>query len=169
MSFLRQTALLLPSAFLAGVLFFLVTHGRTDPGFGTYPFFQEWSEAHRTTLSPEARFVAQAAVFFLPAYVVTLLFLLAIALAERSLLGRRQPRPESRARESFAVTYSVLLLVGTALLVWLGDRQAARHAPEALVAPVLAAWAPWAAAVLALPGALLLAGPLALARKAYPG
>ena len=40
--FLRQAALLLPSAFLLDVLIFLLTHGRKDPGFGTYPFFQEW-------------------------------------------------------------------------------------------------------------------------------
>ena len=34
-TFLRQIALLLPSAFLVGVLLFLLTHGRGDPGFGT--------------------------------------------------------------------------------------------------------------------------------------
>ena len=46
--FLRQAALLLPSAFLLDVLVFLLTHGRDDPGFGAYPFFQSWAgEARR--------------------------------------------------------------------------------------------------------------------------
>jgi hypothetical protein len=166
LSFLRQTALLLPSAFLAGVLLFLVTHGRTDPGFGSYPFFEAWSESRRLTLSPEARFVAQAAVFFLPAYFATLLFLLGIALAERAMLGKPSLPRDSRFRETFAAVFSVLFLAGTAVLVWAGGAIAARDAPDALVAPVLVAWAPWPAAALALPAALLLSGPIALLRKA---
>ncbi|HEY7370109.1 MAG TPA: hypothetical protein VIA29_09495 [Thermoanaerobaculia bacterium] len=169
MSFLRQTALLLPSAFLAGVLFFLVTHGRTDPGFGAYPFFEEWAEGRGITLTPEGRFVAQAAVFFLPAYAVTLLFVLGIALAERALLGAPAPRSDSRLRETFSVVYAVLLLVGTVVVIWIGGRLGARDAPDALLAPVLAAFAPWPAAALAVPAAFLLAGPIALVRKAYPG
>jgi hypothetical protein len=169
LSFLRQTALLLPSAFLAGVLFFLVTHGRTDPAFGSYPFFEEWTEARGITLTPEGRFVAQAAVFFLPAYVGTLLFVLGIALAERAILGTPARKRDSRMRETFSVVYAVLLLVGTAVVVWIGGRLAARDAPDALFAPVLAAWAPWPAAAAALPVALLLSGPISLIRRAYPG
>src|SRR5262249_47793568 len=66
--FLRQAALLLPSAFLLNVLIFLLTHGRQDPGFGTFPFFQEWFGDAAAARPPETRFVEQALVFFLPAY-----------------------------------------------------------------------------------------------------
>ena len=55
--FLRQAALLLPSAFLLSVLLFLLTHGRQDPGYGAYPFFQEWAGETVFGTSPEARLV----------------------------------------------------------------------------------------------------------------
>ena len=59
-SILRQAALLLPSAFLLVVLIFLLTHGRKDPGFGTYPFFQRWAGDRVESAAPEARFLEQA-------------------------------------------------------------------------------------------------------------
>src|SRR5476651_351133 len=86
-TFFRQAALLLPSAFLLGVLLFLLTHGHQDPGFGAYPFFEQWAGGTLVSSSPEGRFVEQSMLFFVPTYLISLLFILFIAVAERGLLG----------------------------------------------------------------------------------
>jgi hypothetical protein len=163
--FLRQAALILPSAFLLDVLLFLLTHGRKDPGFGTYPFFQEWRGEAAASGSPEARFLEQASVFFVPAYALTLLFILAVAASERAVFGRRRPRRPSAYGRAFAAAFPLLLLVSSALLFWLADRFAARQAPGALVAPLLAAASPFAAAAAALLPSAIVAGPFALLLK----
>jgi hypothetical protein len=164
--FLRQAALLLPSAFLLDVLIFLLTHGRQDPGFGTYPFFQEWFGDAAAARPPETRFVQQALLFFLPAYALALLFLLGIALAERILFGARPKRAGSAFGSAFAAVYPILFLVATGATMWFGERMALAQAPGTLVAPLLAAAAPFAGAALAVAPAAILAGPVALARKA---
>jgi hypothetical protein len=164
--FLRQAALLLPSAFLLDVLIFLLTHGRQDPGFGTYPFFQEWFGDAAGARPPEARFVQQALVFFLPAYALALLFVLAIGLAERALFGARPKRAGSSFGSAFAAVYPVLFLAATGAAMWWGERVAQAQAPGTLVAPLLAAAAPFAGAALAVAPAAVFAGPVALARKA---
>ncbi len=166
--FLRQAALLLPSAFLLVVLVFLLTHGRKDPGFGTYPFFQEWLGDRVASAAPELRFLEQALVFFLPAYVMSLLFILAIAVAERSLFGRRKARKAGGFGRAFAATYPAFFLVGSAVVMWVAERGALRQAPGALVAPLIAAAAPFAGAVLAVAPAAALAGPVALLWKVSP-
>ena len=168
MTFLRQAALLLPSAFLVGVLLFLLTHGRQDPAFGTYAFFQEWSEGQWVAASPEGRFVEQSAVFFLPAYVMALLLGLFVALAERGLFGRpTRPKP-SVYRRTFAGTFAVLFIAATGPVVLFGEKTASRLAPGALVAPLLVAAAPFAAAALAVIPAAILAGPLAWLSRMRP-
>jgi hypothetical protein len=162
--FLRQAALLLPSAFLLNVLVFLLTHGRDDPGFGAYPFFQAWTGD--APAGPESRFFEQALVFFAPAYVLTLLFILSVTLAEKAIFGARAPRKVSRYGRAFGVAFPALFFAASAVLMWVAERQALRQAPGALVAPLLAAAAPFAAAgVAALPAAAA-AGPLALLWKA---
>lgn len=166
MRFLRQSALLLPSAFLLGALLFLLTHGRDDPGFGTFPFFEEWLGASLATRAPEARFLEQALVFFLPAYLVTLVFLAAIALAERTLFGRKKSRAASAYGRALAAAFPIVYLIATGVVVGLGDRLAARQAPGALVAPLLVATAPFLAAAPALPAAAVAAAALALLGKA---
>ena len=50
--------------------------------------------------------------------------------------------------------------------MWIGERSALKQAPGSLVAPLLAAIAPFAAAGLALVPAAAAAGPLVLLRKA---
>lgn len=165
MRFLRQAALLLPSAFLLGVLLFLLTHGRKDPGYAAYPFFQEWAGEGTFATSPEARFLGQALVFFLPAYAVTLLFLLAIALAERTLFGPRKVRKTGSFGRAFGSTYPVVFLLGSVFAMWIGERLLLRQAPGALVAPLMAAVAPFVGAGLAALPALVLAGPVALVQK----
>lgn len=168
MRFLRQAALLLPSAFLLNVLMFLLTHGRKDPGFGTYPFFQEWV-GEAAVAAPEVRFLQQALVFFVPAYLATLLFILTVALAERVLFGPLSKRRASGYGRAFAASYPALLLVASGALMWFGEKAALRQAPGTLIAPLLAAAAPFAAAAAAVLPAAVLAGPLALlARVSSP-
>ena len=165
MRFLRQAALLLPSAFLLGVLLFLLTHGRRDPGYGAYPFFQQWAGDGAFATSPEARFLGQALVFFLPAYVVTLFFLFAIALGERALFGARKVRRPGGFGRAFASTYPTVFLLCSMIAMWVGEQLALRQAPGALVAPLVAAVAPFAGAILASVPAIVLAGPVALIQK----
>jgi len=165
-TFFRQAALLLPSAFLLGVLLFLLTHGHQDPGFGAYPFFELWAGGRFVATSPEARFVEQSALFFVPAYLVTLLLLLFIAVAESGLFGPRPKPPRSAYRRAFGLAYVALLLLATGVLLVVGERASARIAPGALVAPVLVAAVPFGAAVLAFPIAAIVAAPLALVTRA---
>lgn len=164
--FLRQAALLLPSAFLLDVLVFLLTHGRNDPGFGTYPFFQPWAGDAAAGAAPEARFLEQSLVFFAPAYVVTLLFILSVAVAERAVFGTTRKSNRSTYRRAFGAAFPALFLGASAAILWLGERAALRQAPGSLVAPLLVAAAPFAAAGLAVIPAAVLAGPLALLWKA---
>jgi len=162
--FLRQAALLLPSAFLLNVLVFLLTHGRDDPGFGVYPFFQAWTGDAPT--APESRFFEQGLVFFAPAYALALLFILSVTLAERSLFGAKKRREASRYGRAFSAAYPAVFLTASAVLLWVGEREALKQAPGSLVAPMLAALAPFAASVVALGPAAGVAAPLALLWKA---
>ena len=168
-SFFRQAALLLPCAFLVGVLLFLLTHGRQDTGFAAYPFLAQWAGGALATATPEGRFVVQAMIFFIPTYLVTLLFILFVVLAERGLLGVPGPAAaDSPYRSAFGGVFAAVFLVVTAILVWAGDRVAARLAPGSTVAPLLVAFAPFAAAPIAAGPAALLAAPFALLRKVDP-
>ena len=167
MRFLRQAALLLPSAFLLVVLAFLLTHGRKDPGFGAYPFFQQWAGERAESSAPETRFLEQAAVFFVPAYVAALFFILVVALAERAVFGPRKGRPSAYGR-AFANAYPVLYLISALVVMWWGERVALRQAPGTLVAPLLAALAPFAAAPAAFLPAAAVAAPLSIVTKASP-
>jgi hypothetical protein len=165
LTFLRQAALLLPSAFLLGALLFLLVHGHDDPGFGSYPFFEQWRGGELMSASPEARFVEQSLLFFVPAYAVCLLFILGVSAAERAVFGPDAKRAPSSYKRVFGPTFAVVFLVTSALVVFAGERLAARVAPGALVAPVLVAFAPFAAALLALIPAAILAVPLLAARR----
>lgn len=163
---LRYSALLLPSAFLLDVLVFLLTHGRNDPGFGTYPFFQDWLGEAAASGAPEGRFLQQALVFFLPAYVVALLFILSVALAERAVFGPKARRKPSAYGRAFGAAFPIVFLLSSVFVMWAAGRLAARQAPGSLVAPLLAAAAPFGAAAVALLPAVAAAGPIALVRKA---
>jgi hypothetical protein len=168
-TFFRQAALLLPSAFLLGVLLFLLTHGHQDAGFGAYPFFQQWGGGAFVSASPEGRFFQQALLFFVPAYLTALLFILLVSIAERGLLGRPVVTPRAATfRSTFEPVFAALFLIVTGAIVWAGDRIASRLAPGSLVAPLLVAFAPYAAAAVAWLPALVLAAPLALLRRADP-
>ena len=167
MTFLRQAALLLPSAFLLAVLLFLVTHGHQDPGFGTYPFFDQLRGAIPAPASPEVRFLEQSLLFFLPAYLAVLLFLLGISVGERALFGKRsaEARSASSFGRAFGGIFAVLFLIASGIAVFQGEKFASRIAPGALVAPLLVAFAPFAGAVAAAVPAAALALPLSLVRR----
>ena len=162
MTFLRQAALLLPSAFLLGVLLFLLTHGHQDPGFGNYPFFEQWRGGRLASSTPEVRFIEQSFLIFLPLYAITLLFILGIALAESSLFGSRGTRARSAFGRVFGPVFTVFFLAGTVVGLFAGERLAGRLAPGVLVAPMLVALAPFAGAAAALLPAAVLALPLSL-------
>lgn len=164
---MRQAALLLPSAFLLAVLLFLLTHGHQDPGFGTYPFFEQLLGGKPAPASPEVRFLEQSLLFFVPAYAAVLLFLLGISVAERGLFGKRGAKERAGASygRAFGGIFAVLFLVASGIAVFEGERVATRVAPGALVAPLLVASAPFAGAAAAAIPAALLALPLALARR----
>jgi hypothetical protein len=161
-TFLRQAALLLPSAFLFGVLLFLLTHGHQDPCFGTYPFFENVQGGRLATASPEIRFLEQSLLFFVPAYAVVLLFILGVSLAESALFGARAPRARSAFGRVFGPVFTVLFLAGTVAVLFAGERIAGRLAPGVLVAPMLVALAPFAGAAAALLPAVALSLPLSL-------
>ena len=162
MTFLRQAALLLPSAFLLGVLLFLLTHGHDDPGFGNYPFFEQWRGARLASSTPEVRFIEQSLLFFLPVYAVCLLFILGVSMAEDSLFGARGARPRSAYGRIFGPVFTVLFLGGTAACLFAGERLAGRLAPGVLVAPMLVSLAPFVGAAVAVLPAAVLALPLSL-------
>ena len=145
------------------MLVFLLTHGRDDPGFGVYPFFQSW--AGEGAPSPESRFFEQAVLFFIPAYVLALLFVLAVTLAERALFGPSRKLVPSRYGRAFAAAFPALFFAASVVLMMVVERLALRQAPGSLVAPVLAAAAPFAAGVVALVPALVAAAPLAFLWK----
>lgn len=165
MTFLRQAALLLPSAFLFGVLLFLLTHGHQDPGFGTYPFFEHLDGGRFAKASPEVRFLEQSLLFFVPAYAAVLLFILGVSLAERALFGAPRKASRSGFGSVFGSVFTVFFLIGTGFAVFLGERVASTMAPGALVAPLLVAFAPFAGAAAAAIPAAALSAPLALARR----
>lgn len=165
MTFFRHTALLLPSAFLLGILLFLLTHGRQDPGFAAYPFFEHWRIGSASASSPELRFVEQSLVFFLPLYLVSLLFVLLVNVAENALYGPRRPVARSAFDRAFRKIFPALYLVSVAVLVLLGDRLAQAYAPGSLVAPVLVALAPFLAAAVALLPGVVFAIPAAAASR----
>ncbi len=115
--------------------------------------------------SPEARFVEQSLLFFVPAYVVCLLFILGVSAAEKAVFRPGEKRAPSAYRRAFGPTFAVVFLIASAFMVFAGERLAARVAPGALVAPVLVGFAPFAAALFAVIPAALLALPLLAVRR----
>lgn len=111
---------------------------------------------------PEGRFVEQTVLFFLPVYLVTLLFILFVAAAEAGVFGPRQATRRSAYRRALGPTFTAVFFAVAVVLVVIGERVAARVAPGALVAPVLVAGVPFAATVAAFPLAVLIAAPVAL-------
>ena len=108
----------------------------------------------------------QSAVFFVPAFLAALLFVLAIAAGERALFGRRPARKTNAYSRAFGVAFPLLYLAASVALLWWAERAALRQAPGSLIAPLLAALAPFGAAPAALVPAAVVAGLIALVGKA---
>jgi hypothetical protein len=115
--------------------------------------------------TPEFRFLGQCLVFFLPLYLIALLFVLCIAVAEDGLYGPRRPVARSAFDRAFRRAFPALYLVTVAVLVMTGDRLARAYAPGALVTPILIALAPFAGAAVATVPACLLALPAAVVSR----
>ncbi len=95
----------------------------------------------------------------MPAYLATLLFILSVALGERVLFGARSKRRSSAYGRAFAAAFPALFLVASGVPMWFGEKAALRQAPGALIAPLLAAVVPFAAAGAAVLPAAVVAGP----------
>ena len=124
--FLRQAALLLPSAFLLDVLVFLLTHGREDPGFGAYPFFQAW--AGEAPAAPEIRFLEQALVFFVP----RTSWCCSSSSGSHWRSGRSSESAEaapSRYGRAFGAAFPVLFFVASVVAMLAAERAALEQAP----------------------------------------
>jgi hypothetical protein len=104
-------------------------------------------------------------VFFVPAYLATLLFVLSIAAGERALFGRRAGRKPNAYTRAFGAAFPLLYLGASVAVLWLAERWAMRQAPGSLIAPLLAAVAPFAAGPAALLPAAVVAGPMALVER----
>ena len=121
----------------------------------------------RRLARPESRFLEQALVFFVPAYAVTLLFILGVALGGAGALRAAPPPGAVAYGRAFGAAFPVLFFVASVVLMWAAEREALKQAPGSLVAPLLAAAAPFAAARRSrCPGGRGRPGPLALLWKA---
>ena len=115
MTFLRNCALLLPAGFLVAAFVFLISHGPQDPALAVFPFIGEWIGADRLPKSPEVSFLFQSAALFVPPYVLWLVLVLLVVLAERALYGRAGRAPGLLHRTfSRACVFFLFLLCGVA-------------------------------------------------------
>lgn len=160
MTFLRNSALLLPAGFLAAAFVFLVTHGPQDPALAVYPFVSEWFGADRLPRSPEVSFFVQSLVLFALPYLGWLILVFVVALAERAIFGR-----DRRTRGELAIVFSrcaagFLLLIAAAIG---GSTRALqrRLKSEAPVGAAAVAAAPFVAGAVAPIPALIVSIPLA--------
>jgi hypothetical protein len=151
---------LLPAALLVAVLAFLLAHRSDDAALSVYPFLSDWIGASRLPDSPEVRFLVQAALLFLAPYLLWLLLVLLVTVAERGIWGSRKQRT-GVFRRVFLAFYSFLLLVLSGALGAGVDAVKRRLAAELQIAPAAVAAAPFLAAAAAFLPALLLALPAA--------
>jgi hypothetical protein len=153
LSLFRNSVLVLPTSFLLGALVFILTHGRSQPGYEVFPFLRDLLGQGRIPSTPELRFLMQGALVFCPAYLFVLLILLLTAVAESVIFGpapRKKPGLYARA---FPTTYLVLYFLATVVIV-LGTGAVRRViGSDFPVAPVVVAAAPFLAALAALPAA----------------
>jgi hypothetical protein len=114
-TFLRNCALLLPAGFLVAAFVFLLGHGPQDPALAVFPFVGEWIGADRLPKSPELSFLFQSGMVFLPGYVLWLLLVLLVVLAERALFGPPERSPGLLHRTfSRACVFFLFVLCGVA-------------------------------------------------------
>ena len=160
-TFLRNSALLLPAGFLAAAFVFLVTHGPQDPALALYPFITDWIGADRLPRSPEVAFLLESAVLFLFPYLAWLVLVFLVALAERAIFGAASGATAGAFRASFSrLAVFFLLLIAAAIGASTGALKR-RLKSETPVGAAAVAAAPFAAGLLAPVPAFLVALPVA--------
>lgn len=160
-TFLRNSALLLPAGFLAAAFVFLITHGPQDPALAVYPFVTEWIGADRLPRSPEVAFLFESALFFLFPYLTWLVLVFLVALSEGSVFGTRPVPPTGTFRLAFSRLAVFFLLVLSAAIGASTGALKRRLKSEASVGAVAVAAAPFAAGLFAPVPAFLVALPVA--------
>jgi len=160
-TFLRNCALLLPAGFLAAAFVFLISHGPQDPALAVYPFVSDWIGADRLPRSPEAAFLVESVILFLLPYLLWLVMVLLVGLAERSIFGAKPNASGGVLRTTFSRFAVFFLLLFSAVI---GGSTAAlkrRLKSEAPVGAAAVAAAPFVAGALAPVPAFLVALPIA--------
>jgi hypothetical protein len=157
LSLFRNSVLVLPTSFLLGALIFILTHGRNQPGYEAFPFLRDLLGPSRIPSTPELRFLVQAGLVFLPAYLFVLVILLLTAAAERAIFGPAPARGAGLYGRALAPTYLVFYFLATVVIV-LGTGSVRRViGSDFPVAPAVVAAAPFLAAFAALPAAAIAA------------
>jgi hypothetical protein len=160
-TFLRNSALLLPAGFLAAAFVFLVTHGPQDPALAVYPFMSDWIGADRLPRSPEVAFLLESALLFALPYLAWLVLVLLVALAERSVFGPRSGAAAGALRITFSRFAVFFLLLFSGAIGASTGALKRRLKSEAPVGAAAVAAAPFAAGLLAPVPAFLVALPVA--------
>ena len=160
-TFLRNSALLLPAGFLAAAFVFLVTHGPQDPALAVYPFITDWIGADRLPRSPEVAFLFESGVLFLFPYLSWLILVSLVAIAERAVFGAPSGAPAGAFRSTFSrLAVFFLLLIAAAIGASTGALKRRLKSETAVGAAAVAA-APFAAGLVAPVPAFLVALPVA--------
>jgi hypothetical protein len=163
-TFLRNSALILPAGFLVAAFVFLITHSPHDPALAVYPFIGEWFGPERLPKSPEIAFLVEGAALFLLPYALWLALAALVILADRAIFGPAAARGATPGSLTFArlTVFFLLLFSGavggsTAFLKRKIGGEAPVGALAVAAAPFLAgALAPFPALVLSLPVAAFL-------------
>lgn len=116
--FLRNCAIFLPVGFLLAVFSFLLSHDPHDPALAAYPFLRDWWGRHLPA-SLEVQFFMQAFVLFLIPFLLLLVLVALVWVAER-FLWRKAPKPEPSLlhriyRGFFLTIFAVISIVIGAL------------------------------------------------------
>ncbi len=161
MTFLRNSALLLPAGFLVAAFVFLITHDPQDPALAVYPFIGEWIGAERLPRSPEVSFLVQAAILFLVPYVLWLALAGLVVLADRAIFGPLDGRAPGLLRVTFARLSVFFLLLFSGAVGGSTAFLKRKVGGEASVGALAVAGAPFLAGALAPIPAFALSLPLA--------
>ena len=129
-------------------------------------FWHSDDKAPRFTITEDQVWACEAGSRSTPIYEGGLFGILGVTLAERALFGRPARRPPSRYGRAFGAAFPAMFFVASALLMALAEREALKQAPGSLIAPLLAAAAPFVAGGAAVIPAAAAAAPLAFLWKA---
>jgi len=160
-TFLRNSALLLPAGFLVAAFVFLITHSPHDPALAVYPFIGDWIGPERLPKSPEVAFLVEGAVLFLLPYALWLALSALVVLADRAIFGPPKAREGGAGMVAFARLTVFFLLVFSGAVGGSTAFLKRKVGGEAPVGALAVAAAPFVAGALAPVPALVLALPIA--------